>query len=374
MRIALVSPHPVEPADSGDRVRTAQLAAALRDLGHDVTVVAYAWRGEPAPVQGTRYVAGRPAGRLAALAWRARLAVERRSNVFALHRMPSMHRRMRATLDELAPDVVDFQHSFTWFDPGRPTVVTVHNVESDRQVRFGAASARAVAAGVRIERVAAESAGATVVFSELDAQRLRAHSQPRQLHVVPLGYDPGPRGPQPRRDFTTAAYVGSMDYAPNVEAARLLLAEWPSIQAASGLQRLLIVGRRAAEHFQSRGSVDVLSDVPDMRGALAPADVLVVPLVSGGGVRVKIIEAFALGLPVVSTSLGIEGLGAVDGQHAVIGDDVPSLATGLAGIREQSTRVALADNARLLWEAEFSPDRTAKKMLAVYSSAIRGAR
>ncbi|MEO6715307.1 MAG: glycosyltransferase family 4 protein [Mycobacteriales bacterium] len=372
MRITLVSPHPVEPPDSGDRVRTAQLAAGLRALGHEVTVLAYSWRGEQSSGAHTRYVAGRPAGGLSAVAWRTRLAYERRHNVFALHQMPQLHRRMLTALDEVAPDVVDFQHSFTWFDTGRPNVVTVHNVESDRQARFSRAAVRAIAGGAATERTAAESADVTVVFSDLDAERLRAHAQPHALHVVPLGYDPGPRGPAPRPEFTTAAYVGSMDYEPNVAAARLLIAQWPAIHAASGLQRLLIVGRRAGEHFRSSGQVEVLSDVPDMRRALEPADALVVPLMSGGGVRVKIIEAFALGLPVVSTPLGIEGLGALDGVHAVIVRDVAALASGLARMREQPTRAALADNARLLWESHFSPARTAQQMLTVYDAAIAG--
>jgi glycosyltransferase involved in cell wall biosynthesis len=372
VRVALVSPHPVEPPDSGDRVRTAELASALRDLGTDVTVLAYSWnRAEPADPT-TRFVAGRPLRPPARQLWRARLAMARRRNVFALHRMAAMHARMRAALDALDPDVVDFQHSFTWFNPGRPSVLTVHNVETDRQARFGGHRPAAIAGAAATERAAVASADATVVFSELDADRLRALTEPRSLHVVPLGYDPGPRGPEPRPELSTAAYVGSMDYQPNVEAARLLLGQWPAIQAAAGLQRLLLIGRRAGAHFSSGGSVEVLSDVPDMRAALAPADVLVVPLVSGGGVRVKIIEAFALGLPVVSTRLGIEGLGAVDGEHAIVIDDVAGLAAGLARIREQPVRRALADNARQLWEACYSPRRTAEQMLEVYAAVIGG--
>jgi glycosyltransferase involved in cell wall biosynthesis len=165
-----------------------------------------------------------------------------------------------------------------------------------------------------------------------------------------------------------------MDYQPNVEAARLLLQHWPDIQAASGLERLLLIGRRAAQKFASEGSVEVLSDVPDIRAALTSADVLIVPLVSGGGVRVKIIEAFALGLPVVSTRLGIEGLGAVDGVHAIVVDGATGLAQGLARIREQPVRQALADNARVLWEERYSPRQAAMQMLDVYAAAIGGHR
>ena len=370
MRIALVSPHPVEPPDSGDRVRTAALAASLRRRGADVTVLAYSWNGEQPADPATRFVPGRPSHTPMRQLWRARLALARRRNVFALHLMPGMHGRMRAALDVVEPDVVDFQHSFTWFDPGRPSVVTVHNVETDRQARFGGHRPAAVAGAAATERAAVAGADATVVFSELDAERLRVLAAPRSLHVVPLGYDPGTRGAPPRPEQRAAAYVGSMDYEPNVRAARLLLEQWPAIQSASGLERLLLIGRQAATHFSSAGSVEVRSDVPDMAAALADADVLVVPLVSGGGVRVKIIEAFALGLPVVSTRLGIEGLGAIDGVHAIVVNDVPELAKGLARTRDQGVRRQLVDNARALWEERYSPDRTAEQMLAVYAAAI----
>jgi hypothetical protein len=158
-------------------------------------VLAYAWNGEQTADPTRRLVPGRPNRPPARLVWRARLAYASRSDVFALHRMPGMHQRMRAALDELAPDVVDFQHSFTWFDPARPSVVTVHNVESDRQARFGRHRPAAVVGTTRTELRSITSATSTVVFSELDADRLRALAEPRALTVVPLGYEPGPRGP-----------------------------------------------------------------------------------------------------------------------------------------------------------------------------------
>jgi glycosyltransferase involved in cell wall biosynthesis len=372
MRVAIVSPHPVTPADSGDRIRTTALSAALIEQGADAVVVAYSWAGEVTPQDGSvRYVPGRPPGGPASVLWRVRLAAARRTNAFALHQTSAARDGMRRELDALAPDVVDFQHSYTWFQTGRPSVVTVHNVESDRLSRFGGLPRSALDGAIDAERSAVEGADATVVFSELDATRLTRLSTPRGLRVVPLGFDPGPARTELRADCAVAAYVGSMDYEPNVQAGRLLLCQWQEIRRLTGLRRLLVIGRRAAAHFRSDPTVDVLSDVPDVRAALEPADVLVVPVVSGGGVRVKIIEAFALGLPVVSTALGIEGLGAVDGEHAVIVDGVEDLATGLARVADKDMREHLARNARVLWEEHYSPARMAKSMTGVYDEAIR---
>ena len=364
-------PHPADPPTSGDRIRTAQLVDGLHALAADPHVVAYSWvdgAGGASAKPGWSYVPGRPTNGLRALVWRSQLAVARRRDPHAIHRMPGQHGRMRAALDELAPDVVDFQHSHTWFDPRRPAVLTLHNVETDRLGRFGGLTPRQRATLAAHERAAIEAVGATVVLSEADAERVRQLGTPRALHVVPLGYDPGVRLPEPREQLTTLAYVGSFDYAPNVEAAQLLMERWPAIRAASGAERLLMVGRQAARHVSGGDGVEVRSDVPDVPAALADADVLVVPLVSGGGVRVKIIEAFALGLPVVSTALGIEGIAARDGRHAVIVPGVDELPDAIATLAPAHIRESLAAAARELWAAHYSPRHMAEGMLAVYRS------
>lgn len=367
MRIAIVSPHPISAADSGDRIRSAQLIAALRELGADPQLVAFCWQGETAPDGATHYVPGRPAGRgLRWLTWRSRLATAERSDPFAVHRAPGMQDRMRAAIEAINPDVVDFQHSFSWFATGRPSVATIHNVDSQRFATFDGVSPAQYATVIRTEREAVAGADATVVFSPLDADRLLEHTQPRALHVVPIGTDPGAPLDPPRPLLGTIAYVGSYDYAPNVSAVGLLRGQWATIKAQTPVRRLVVVGRRASEHFTSEGEFEVRSDVDSVRDALTDVDAVVVPLTAGGGVRVKIIEAFRLGLPVVSTQLGIEGLGAQNGVHAAIVERVEQLPAALAGIAAQETRIAMTAAAQGLWEREFSPRHMAERMLEVY--------
>lgn len=370
MRVAIVMPHPTYPATSGDRIRVAALADGLRSLGDDVTVLAYCFKGESGG-PGYTLVPGRPDAVLPRLAWRTRLQLARRADPLAIYRMPGLHARMRAAIHSLAPDVVDFQHSYSWFDCARPSVVTLHNVETDRMGRFSGLTTRQVAAVAGGERAAVQEADATLVFSAADAARVRELGAPKALHVVPLGYDPGERLPEPRAELTTLAYVASFDYEPNVEAAQALLARWPRIRSETTASRLLLIGRAASQYLKTDDpSVEIRSDVPDIRAALTDADVLVVPLLSGGGVRVKIIEGFALGLPVVSTTLGIEGLEAVPGTHAVIVNGVDDVAAGVRTLVPVGVRRAMADAARLLWEDRYSPSRMAVGVRDVYSSVL----
>lgn len=370
MHVVLVSPHAVWPVDTADKLRTSQLARELRELGVDVTVIALSWFPSDVAVAGSVLVPARPASVPAKALRRLALVARQRVDPYAAHRLPGARRRLAAAIDAAQPDIVDTQHTFMWQPLSRPAVLTAHNVESDRLGRSGGLSRVAQRTLTAMERRAVQQARATVVFSAEDARRLQRFG-PRAVHVVPIGVDPGSRLPAPRETLTVAAYVGTFGYPPNVEAARLLLDEWPRIKAASGLRRLVFVGRRASEVITATADVEVRSDVPDVPAALADADVLVVPLVSGGGVRVKIIEAFALGLPVVSTALGIEGLGAVDGVHAVIVDRPDQLPMALAQLRAQHIRTAMVAQARQLWEERLSPREMAERMLEVYRSVAR---
>ncbi|MEO6715303.1 MAG: glycosyltransferase family 4 protein [Mycobacteriales bacterium] len=368
MHVALVSPHAVWPVHGADTLRTSQLARELRELGVDVTVLALSWFPDDVKVAGSVLVPGRPASAPAKALRRLELAIRERSDPWAGHRLPGARRRMAAAIVDTRPDVVDFQHTFMWQSTAAPSVLTLHNVESDRLRRFGALPARTVHTVTEMERAAIRNATAAVVFSEEDAVRTRALHD-RLVHVVPIGVDPGARLPAPRDTVTTAAYVGTFNYPPNAQAAALLLEEWPRIKAAGRLDRLVFVGRNADAFITASADVEVRSDVPDVPAALADADVLLVPLVSGGGVRVKIIEAFALGLPVVSTALGIEGLGARDGVHAIIVDRPDEMAGAIARLQPVGLRRVLADNARRLWEEQFSPRQMAEQMLEVYADA-----
>lgn len=370
MRVAFVAPHPIAPPDSGDRVRAAQLVPALGELGVDVHLIWAEFGGTGPGGDAPGGVPGRPGSGIGRAGWRAWLAAARLRDPYAIHRWPPLRRRLAAAIEAVDPDVVDFQHSFCWFPVPRPSVVTMHNVDSHRLARGGTAQ-RVLRRVEAMERAACRGADVAVTLSELDAARLRpVLGGDGSVVIVPLGYDPGAAAPPVRERAVTAAFVGSFGYGPNADAARDLVERWPEIRLAGGFERLVVIGKGAAAHVRTVPGVEVRSDVANVPAALADADVLVAPVTTGGGVRVKIIEAMALGIPVVTTAIGIEGLGAVDGVHAAIAPDLGGLAEACRAVRPVAVRRAMTAAARALWEASFSPGRMAEGMLAAYERAL----
>lgn len=164
-----------------------------------------------------------------------------------------------------------------------------------------------------------------VTTSRRDADALRTHLPNHLLSVVPNGVDTDyfrPSGKEP--DPHTLVFTGSIGYYPNTDAIidfhrKILPLIWKRIPDV----KLLIVGSNPPEEVRRLASdrVTVTGGVPDTRPYLERASVAVVPLRIGGGTRLKIAEAMAMGKPVVSTSIGCEGLDVVDGEHILIADE-----------------------------------------------------
>jgi len=213
----------------------------------------------------------------------------------------------------------------------------------------------------RLHRQAGAVASAIVVCSRLDAERATASGVPG-VAVIPNGYpDIGhPVGRTAVGSPPIVLFQGLLSYPPNVEAARLLADEvGPALRAAVPDARIRLVGAHnpdlAALHDPPR--VTVVGRVPSIAAELALADLVVVPIRYGSGTRLKILEAFAHRVPVVSTTLGAEGLGAEDGVHLLLGDSVPALADACARLLTQPTlREELVDNAHRLFVERFRTD------------------
>jgi len=158
----------------------------------------------------------------------------------------------------------------------------------------------------------------------------------------------------------TLVFTATFTYPPNLVAAEILINQiYPRLQQIYSQCRLILVGRNPPKSMKEVAQRDpgilVTGIVPDIRPYLSAASVVIVPLWEGGGTRLKILEAFAAGRPVVSTTKGAEGLRVRDGEHLLIRDTVEELVAGVCQLwSEPSLRKKLADSAYKLVREEYS--------------------
>jgi len=140
-----------------------------------------------------------------------------------------------------------------------------------------------------------------------------------------------PTKPKDLRKFSIG-FIGSLDWIPNVEGLKWFLDNvWPLVRKKLPYAEFHVAGRNPGNDFYSQESrkVFIHGEVRSAIDFMSDHDVLVVPLLSGSGIRIKILEALALGRTVITTSLGVEGIDAKHGEHLLIADDATAFAKNL---------------------------------------------
>jgi sugar transferase (PEP-CTERM/EpsH1 system associated) len=170
-------------------------------------------------------------------------------------------------------------------------------------------------------------------------------------------------------------FTGTMAYHPNVQGVLHFAREcWPLVRARVPEATWQIVGRQPPPEVQRLAhlpGVTVTGTVPAVQPYLARASVAIAPLLIGGGTRLKILEALAMGKAVVTTSLGCEGLELVSDQHAIIRDDPLDFAKAVVTLlREPALRVRLGTAGRALIAERYSWDRCLAPLLTSVERAV----
>jgi glycosyltransferase involved in cell wall biosynthesis len=214
------------------------------------------------------------------------------------------------------------------------------------------------------ERRVCRSAAHIVAVSPIDAQRIRNLLGAPQVSDIPTGVDVDFFcGPSSRHATTDLVFVGAMDWTPNVEAMEYFIRDvLPLIRRHKPDCAVAIVGRspgkRILELAERDSKIRVTGTVPDVRPYLWGSRVAIVPLRAGGGTRIKIFEAMAAGVPVVSTSVGAEGLSVSDGENILIADTAEGFAERcLELLNDSSLAARLASAAREMVATCFSWDQ-----------------
>lgn len=247
----------------------------------------------------------------------------------------------------------------------RRVVLDLHNIESELQSRNAASARWPLSAMFRrfasvyreLEQQLLPRCDMVLVASEDDQRKVQRLSPDANVQIFPnaLPYFPVPV----RAEQDCIAFTGNLEYQPNVAAVRFFRDHiWPLLRERwRGLEwRLVGTNPNAVAGYVERDRrIRVVGPVDNAVQALAEAKVAVVPLLAGSGTRFKILEAWAAATPVVSTSVGAEGLGARGGEHLLLADDPVSFADAVSRLLESSDlRAKIGREGRTLYLEQFT--------------------
>jgi len=308
--------------------------------------------------------------RLRAAASFARSALSSEAYPVLLYRSRSLLRRLSERAASEPPAFVlahGFHAGALALEAGRPFWVDLHNVESEiwgRMAATASSSARRRFAAWQAPRVVAaerrllsRASGASCV-SERDAAALSRISGATAPVVVANGVDLNRYAFRKEPAASERVFfVGDLSWAPNAEGVRWFAREvWPSLSERRPQASVEVLGRRAPADLASFAGPRFVfaGEGGDTRPHWQQASIAVVPLLAGGGTRLKILEAAASGVPVVSTSVGAEGLSFVEGEEILRRDEPAAFAGAVAGLlADAGSRERMAAAARRRVEKEY---------------------
>jgi glycosyltransferase involved in cell wall biosynthesis len=222
----------------------------------------------------------------------------------------------------------------------------------------------------------------TLAVSEVDKQALleavgvdgAAPLDSERIRVIPIAVDtqqlqPARRQPGSQNIFT----LGTLHYPPNADGIRWFVEQvFPLVRQAVPAATLTIAGKNPPPDFmqfesQSGGAIRVAGYVPDLDPYFDAAAVTVIPVRAGGGMRVRILEAFARGMPVVTTAVGLEGIQALPGEEVLVEDSPADFAAAVIRLLgDPELQAQLAANGRRLAETKYDWQAVLGEMEAVY--------
>lgn len=395
-RLLFVSPRFLFPMDQGGKIRTGNILRGLKGGAFDVTLAS------PAPSDRERFKLDIEAACDRFVSWPERGPSKLRRVLALASQLPvsaAMDRSatgsalVRQALEE-APEivVVDFPHAHVLM-PARINIASVmftHNVEAEifeRHAKRTTGIWRFVWADqrrkmARLEQNSLARYDSVVAVSDRDRDVLAKRYGLPVVEAIDTGVDldffaMNPPDADPGSDGGTLVFTATMSWAANVEGIHFLLDEvFPRLLQVRPNIRAVIIGRNPppslSEKVKDRGlKVTLTGFVDDIRPYVAQANIYVIPLFVGSGTRIKAFEAMAMGRPVVSTTLGIEGLDVTDGESFLRADDADAFAQSILMLLDNaSMRARIARTARRLMEDRFGWTRVARQFESICQRAV----
>jgi glycosyltransferase involved in cell wall biosynthesis len=396
MRLLFLTETIPFPLDSGGRIKTYQ---TLRILSREHEVHCHAFIREEAQRRFERDLRGCCRSMTLHTRSRSRLR-EARSLVagyatatpFSVRRHfdSAVFARLRRLVSQSAFDAVYCDH-LSMLEYGRrltlPIIYDAHNLEFEIIRRHAATLGVSPLRGLaeiewrmlrRYERALFPQCRLVYSVSDVDARAIhRLSGDQVRIAVVPISID---ARAVTQAIPTTAGhellFVGGLHWPPNADAVGHFIEDiLPIIRDRLPDTRLTVVGRtdgRLHDRLRSAEGVTFAGHVPDIEPFFKRSRAMVVPLRSGSGIRVKILDALARGIPTVTTSVGCEGIGAVSGTHLLIADAPAAFAAAVVRVlTDDDLASSLSARSRELALTTYDPSVVAKQTLAALNH-LRG--
>jgi polysaccharide biosynthesis protein PslH len=382
------------PLDSGKRIRTWNLLCRLARR-HRVSLLCYGSPGSPSVVAaenaGIRIHLVPPPASFT----NSNLYLRLFFNLFSPYPYPvdkhfssAFESRLKQLMTGERIDLVHCEWTpyarFRGAVANRPFLITAHNVESQIWFRrsqqsrcifhrlfFGLQAAKMK----RFECRALRSANRVAAVTPEDEQVMRLWGV-RSVSLVENGVDLDYFSKSVEiRSAPELLFLGSLDWYPNIDAFNYLVKTiMPIVHSQRPRTRLRVVGRRPskelADHIAGLEWAELAADVSDVRPYLTESSLVVVPLRIGGGSRIKILESFASGKALISTSVGAEGLKVVPGEHLEIADEPAEFARQILRLLESpGERERLGTKGRELVAEHYGWDRIVRALESAWYEA-----
>lgn len=389
--VLLISRCPPYPTCLGDRLIFRHMTRELSRRGYTIDLLALSNHGDDAGQRAQyerffRHIELVPEPRRTGAAYLRRLFIPatRFAAAEAASFCPALWRKI---VDYLSRYDYDLVHCFGAvsvyeFHPlfaHLPNVITPYESYSlylQSAARLGKLGARLrLPIARRFERFMFRPYDRTVVISDVDRAMLQRLQPALNVDVIPIGIELDRfEARHSGRDAKTLLFVGNYDYAPNADAARVLVKQvLPQVREQEPSAKLQLVGVNPPAWMRALANdyIEVTGSVPDVRTYLGRAAVFVCPLRIGAGIKNKVLEALAMGIPVVATPLSVDGVNARDGEEAVIAPVDRIAAETLRLLRDDARRESLSLKGRALIDAEHSWERTADSYERLYDEICR---
>lgn len=398
MRILQLTPRMPWPLADGGAIAVYNITKSLANLGHEITLVTYpldsVHETEDAVQELSKYAKVHLVSKPLPPRWRVLLRTMFRG-AYPIDRrvMPEMFRLVRHVIENNRFDIAHIDHAHMgpyglWiketFD--LPIILRENNFETMIYERFAQTEKnplKSFLAGMHGKRLKREEAqflanfDAVAALSSEDVAAMKQVAPMGNYRIIPAGVDTDYFYPMNIQvDADSIISLGTQAWDPNYDATRYFLDEiFPIILAKRPSTVLHIVG--GAEHrissFAERfgSSVQIHGRVPDVRDYLARSAVLVVPLRIGGGMRLKLLEGFAAGKAIVSTSIGAEGNKGQNGIHLLIRDGADAFADGVVELlSDLELQRRMGKAARTFVMQDYSWKKIGEDFIKLYTSVL----